>query len=84
MTLAFRPHSLELALPQHSGDPARAWIPAQIGEREFLGEFIRYHMQAGGNELLADVPHRKGDRGFPNGAKVMAGIDPTQVRVFTA
>jgi len=82
VTLAFRPHSLQLALPQQPGDPARAWIPAQIAEREFLGEFIRYRMQAGGNEMLADVPHRKGDPGFPNGAKVMAGIDPDQVRVF--
>ena len=83
ITLAFRPHALELALPQQSGDPARAWIPAQIGEREFLGEFIRYRMRAGNAELLADVPHRKGEPGFPNGANVMAGIDPTQVRVFS-
>jgi iron(III) transport system ATP-binding protein len=80
VTLAFRPHSLELS--QQAGDPARAWFAAQIGEREFLGEFIRYRVQAGGTELLADIPHRKGDPGFPNGAHVMAGIDPAQLRVF--
>lgn len=84
VTLAFRPHSLELASPQSPGSPSRAWFPAQIDEREFLGEFIRYRLHAGDAQLLADVPHRKGDSGFPNGAKVLAGIDPAQVRIFTA
>ncbi len=82
VTLAFRPHSLELAEPGASADAARAWFPAQIHEREFLGEFIRYRLHAQDTELLADVPHRKGDPGYANGAKVMAGIDPAQVRLF--
>ena len=89
VSLAFRPHSLHL-LELHSikhretPDAARAWIAAQIIDREFLGEFIRYRLQAGGAELLADMPHRKGDPGFTNGAKVMAGIDHEQVRIFVS
>ena len=82
VTLAFRPHSLQLTALSEIKDPARAWIAAKIIDREFLGEFIRYRLQAGGAELLADVPHRKSDPGFANGAKVMAGIDPEQVRIF--
>ena len=84
VTLAFRPHAIQLAAADGANDPSRVWIAAQIREREFLGEFIRYRMVAAGNEMLADVPHRIGDPGFANDAMVFAGIDPAQMRIFTA
>ncbi len=82
VSIAIRPHALELRGPQDAPQPSHARIAASISEREFLGEFTRYHLKAGDTDLRADLPHRQGDSGFAVGAKVMAGIDPVQVRVF--
>ena len=84
VTLAFRPHALQLATAPGDNDPSRVWIAAQIREREFLGEFIRYRMVAAGAELLADSPHRIGDPGYANDTRIMAGVDPAQIRIFAA
>ncbi len=83
ISVAFRPHALLIARQDADRDPLRAWLSAKVTEREFLGEFVRYRLQAGDTELLADIPHRHGDEGFANGASVMAGIDPAQMRIFT-
>lgn len=84
VTLAFRPHALQLATAPGDNDPSRVWIAAQIREREFLGEFIRYRMVAAGAELLAEIPHRIGDPGYANDTRIMAGVDPAQIRIFAA
>ncbi|MFM9968806.1 MAG: ABC transporter ATP-binding protein [Burkholderiales bacterium] len=83
-TLAFRPHSMLLASQDQMQDADYAWLPAKIGEREFLGEFIRYRILAGNAKLLADIPHRKGEPGYAHDQKVYAGIDLAQVKVFTS
>jgi len=79
---AFRPHSVLLA--QRPGDPAHHWMPARVAEREFLGEFIRYRLEAAGRELIADLPHALGSAGFAQGAGTSLGIDRTQVRLLGA
>jgi len=79
---AFRPHSVLLA--HRPGDPAHHWMPARVAEREFLGEFIRYRLEAAGRELIADLPHALGSAGFAQGAGTSLGIDRTQVRLLGA
>jgi len=81
--LALRPHSITLC--PASDRPAsddRFWVPVQILEREFLGEFIRYRVKAGPAELICDAPHHAGDSGFALGVSVMAAIDPGAVRLL--
>ena len=75
---AFRPHSVLLA--ERPGDPTHHWSPARVAEREFLGEFIRYRLEASGREVIADLPHALGTPGFAQGAIASLGIDRTQVR----
>jgi iron(III) transport system ATP-binding protein len=80
VTLAFRPHSAEIA--PAARDSSRVWLPGRVEEREFLGEFVRYRVTAGGAALIIDSPHRAGDPGFVAGGLVALGLDPAQLRVL--
>jgi iron(III) transport system ATP-binding protein len=62
--------------------PSGDGIAATVAEREFLGGFTRYRMQAGGNVIVVDVPHRRGAEPHAVGSKVGLGIDPQQVSVL--
>jgi iron(III) transport system ATP-binding protein len=79
--LAIRPHALTVI--DHHAAPAagRAWLAGTVTEREFLGEFMRYRVDAAGAVLVADVPHF-GGHGFAPGAVVRLGIDPATVTVL--
>ncbi|MEY3663908.1 MAG: hypothetical protein RLZZ153_90 [Pseudomonadota bacterium] len=79
--LAVRPHRLELAVSP-SADDGRLWQPAQVLEREFMGEFVRYRLAVQGIELLADRPHRGGAPEFDIGARVSAGVYPADLRAL--
>jgi len=75
--LALRPHSILIrdAPPEGAAD-GRLWHPAQVLEREFLGEFIRYRVRAGEAELICDSTHRGGDVGHAIGSAIWVGMDP--------
>ncbi len=79
-SIAFRPHGVLVA--ERASDAARVWLSGTVTEREFLGEFVRYHVRAGTADLIADQPHYFGVRDFPRGAQVRLGIDPGQVRLL--
>jgi iron(III) transport system ATP-binding protein len=80
--IAFRPHGIVLSASP--GEAGRHWVEATVAEREFLGEFVRYRVRVADLELIADQPHTLGDPGFDAGARVHAGIDPTQLRLIAA
>jgi iron(III) transport system ATP-binding protein len=79
-SVAFRPHSVRLAA-QPAAD-GRLWVAVQITDREFIGEFVRYHLAAAGADLIVDRPHLLGEPDFAPGMPVHAGIDPAQVQVL--
>ena len=79
-SIAFRPHGIILA--DRETDPSRLWLSGLVKEREFLGEFVRYHVRVGGADLIADQPHYLGVPDFGREAQVHMGIDPAQIRVL--
>jgi iron(III) transport system ATP-binding protein len=81
---AVRPHALQLAAPGSTADGGRVWRDGKVTEREFLGEFVRYSVQAGAVALVVDQPHYMGDPGFAPGAAVKVGINPAQARILPA
>jgi len=81
---AIRPHALHLAVPGAPVDGGRLWIEARVTEREFLGEFVRYNVQAGATNLVVDQPHYMGEAGCAPGAAVQVGINPAQARLLAA
>ncbi len=80
--IAFRPHTLSLAMPGGVRPPGKVWISGKVTEREFLGEFIRYRIVAQGTDIIADQPHYGGNVEFIPGGEVNVGIEPAQVRLL--
>jgi iron(III) transport system ATP-binding protein len=81
--LAFRPHAVTMvpgATPEASED--HLWLPGITTAREFLGEFVRYTVTAGGQSLVADQIHHAGAQGFAPGAAVHLGIPVAQLRIL--
>jgi iron(III) transport system ATP-binding protein len=81
--LAIRPHALMVIGADATAAPNRAWLDGIVAEREFLGEFMRYRIEASGAVFIADVPHFGGESHMP-GARVKLGLDPETVRVLPA
>jgi iron(III) transport system ATP-binding protein len=79
-SIAFRPHGVILS--KHETDASRLWLSGSIREREFMGEFVRYHVRVGDADLIADQPHYLGMADFGRDAVVRLGIDPAQVQVL--
>jgi iron(III) transport system ATP-binding protein len=82
--IAIRPHVIRLVARDAAGEGGMHWVEGSVVEREFLGEFVRYTVQVGAVELIADQPHYTGDPGFAPGAAVRIGINPAQVKVLPA
>jgi iron(III) transport system ATP-binding protein len=79
--LAVRPHRIVLASGT-APDDGHLWQAAQVIEREFRGEFVRYRLDVQGVELLADRPHRGGAPEFDIGARVWVGVRPADLRAL--
>jgi len=81
--LAIRPHALKIISAESAASEMLTWIEGTVSEREFLGEFMRYRIDAGGNVFTVDAPHF-GAAGHARGARVKLGIDPAMVTVLPA
>ncbi|MEI6028467.1 MAG: ABC transporter ATP-binding protein [Betaproteobacteria bacterium] len=89
--LGFRPHTMRLQPLDAARDAQCAWLQGVLEASEFLGEFTRYRVRAGGGQagamqaglkLWADQPHRAGQPRLPDGASVAIGLDPAQARLL--
>ena len=81
--LAIRPHALKIIAAESATSEALIWLDGSVTEREFLGEFMRYRVEAGGNVFTVDMPHF-GGQNHTVGARVKLGIDPATVTVLPA
>ncbi len=82
--LVFRPHVITLAEAGAALDGSLIWLKGTVAAREFLGEFIRYVVTVGANEIIADQAHYTDARKFEPGDAVDLGIQPEQIRVLRA
>jgi len=78
--MAVRPHSLALAATPE--DSRHLWLEGTVGEREFLGEFVRYVVNVQDVGLTVDQTHHLGQPVYEPGARVHVGVDTTQVRLL--
>ena len=81
--LAIRPHALKIIAAESAASETLIWLDGSVTEREFLGEFMRYRLEAGGNVFTVDMPHF-GGQNHTVGARVKLGIDPVTVTVLPA
>jgi len=82
--IAFRPHVVTLVESGAASASGLIWLKGTVAAREFLGEFIRYVVTVGANEIVADQAHYTDARKFEPGDAVDLGIQPEQIRVLRA
>jgi iron(III) transport system ATP-binding protein len=82
LEIGFRPHAVTLQPPDAIRDEAHLWAHGKVADYEFLGEFVRYHLDVGGHRLVADRPHRAGQAPFARGSMVAIGIPPAEMRLI--
>ena len=82
--IAFRPHVVTLVEAGAAPDGGLIWLKGTVAAREFLGEFIRYVVTVGTNEIVADQAHYTDARKFAPGEAVNLGIQPEQIRLLPA
>ena len=82
---SFRPHAMRL---QDASDPTRDprcfWVDGRVESSEFLGESTRYRVRVGAHSLAVDHPHRAGLQRLAPGQAVSLGLEPAQLRLFSA
>ena len=84
--LAIRPHSISIipvsVMPTQWSQGAIN-LPGNILEREFLGEFVRYRVDASGTELTIDQSHQPGSEIFSTGRNVTVSIPKNALRLVS-
>ncbi|MEO5734928.1 MAG: ABC transporter ATP-binding protein [Rubrivivax sp.] len=84
LMLSFRPHALRIEAADAQRDERLVWISGRVEASEFMGESTRYRVRVGEYELAVDHPHHAGQSKLPVGASVILGLEPSQVRLFSA
>ena len=82
--LSFRPQSVALVEASAARDERFIWMQAEVQAAEFLGEFTRYRVRCGEQNLVVDQPHRAGSPPLAFGTAVSLGLDPSQLRWLAA
>ena len=88
LLVSFRPHALHIGAGASDGDAAvddaALRLAGTVEASEFLGEFTRYRVRVGGQDLVVDHAHRAGRARFPAGAELGLRLEPSQVRLLPA
>ena len=84
-SLAVRPHTISIYADSVPPDRLRHTIEVAgtVLEREFLGEFVRYRVNAKAIELIVDQPHQPGGKIFAAGQSVNLGIAENALRLVS-
>ena len=78
VTLAFRPHAVDLVGDEGAAPDALVFAAEVAGER-FLGEFIRYELRAGAATLHADMAHARHHAPLAEGSRHRFRVAPGEI-----
>ncbi|OGL61220.1 MAG: ABC transporter ATP-binding protein [Candidatus Tectomicrobia bacterium RIFCSPLOWO2_02_FULL_70_19] len=77
-SLVLRPQHLAVLPREAPVPPGAVRLEGTVRGREFLGSAVRYSVEAGGQLLLADGPHRRGETPAGPGEAVALCLQPDQ------
>ena len=86
VALAVRPHTISIAAGAVTPPPGSREMIGVVGNivgREFLGEFVRYRIDASGTALIVDQLHQPGGEIFAPGRNVTLGIPEHALRLVS-
>ncbi|MEO8385824.1 MAG: ABC transporter ATP-binding protein [Betaproteobacteria bacterium] len=83
--MALRPHTISISSSSHPVTATHPFnVTGQILDREFLGEFVRYRVDASGTELIVDQSHQPGGEIHASGNSVTLSFSDRALRVVSA
>ncbi len=78
--IAVRPLAMHLAPAGTAARPDDLVVSGRIETREFMGEFVRYEVRAGGHILTVDQSHRSHSALFEPGLQVRVAVSSNEFR----
>ena len=83
--MALRPHTININSASNPASAAQQInVTGQIVDREFLGEFVRYRVEARGTELIVDKLHQPGGEIHVAGTTVTLSFSDSALRLVSA
>ena len=82
--IAFRPHSIRLAMGNAAPVDGEIRLAGTIKGEEFLGEFLRYEVQVGRGRVLVDRAHARGEAPLAIGTPVTLLVPVEEIRFIVA
>ena len=83
--MALRPHTININSASNPASAAQQInVTGQIVDREFLGEFVRYRVDARGTELIVDKLHQPGGEIHVAGTTVTLSFSDSALRLVSA
>jgi iron(III) transport system ATP-binding protein len=77
--IIFRPQNLTIRERNAEAPPGAIRLAGTVEHKEFLGSVVRYQVSVGGQLLLVDAPHQRGERAMPEGTSVSLSLCGDQV-----
>jgi ABC-type Fe3+/spermidine/putrescine transport system ATPase subunit len=80
--LAFRPHAVRLDGAAAGNEDLG--FDGTVAAATFQGDSVRYEVRVGQANVVAEQPHRRGARGWHDGAAVRLSIPAGELRLIAA
>ncbi|MDH3316533.1 MAG: ABC transporter ATP-binding protein [Gammaproteobacteria bacterium] len=80
--LLFRPQNVSILPADARPHSADILLPGRVRHKEFLGSIIRYGVDARGDLVLVDDPHRTTSRVFDVGEDVLLAMEQEQIKLL--
>jgi len=77
--LVFRPQNLEISPRRAPAKPDTNQLIGIVKRLEFLGSVLRYQIDVGGNRILVDDHHRRGEPPYSPGTEVRLSLNPNEL-----
>jgi iron(III) transport system ATP-binding protein len=77
--IIFRPQNLIIRERDAEALPGAIRLTGTVEHKEFLGSVVRYQVSVGGQFILVDAPHQRGERALPEGTAVSLSLSGDQV-----
>jgi iron(III) transport system ATP-binding protein len=78
-SIIFRPQNLTIGERDAEALPGAIRLTGTVEHKEFLGSVVRYQVAVGGQFILVDAPHQRGETAMPEGTAVSLSLSGDQV-----
>ena len=78
-SIIFRPQNLTIGERDAEALPGAIRLTGMVEHKEFLGSVVRYQVSVGGQFILVDAPHQRGETAMPEGTAVSLSLSGDQV-----